>query len=441
MKRSMTAMAAVMMAAGAGLGQDLGVKAAPQTRPIAIVGATAYPVSGPPIEDCVVVFDKGVLTRVSGGGGYFDASPDVDVINATGLRVYPGLISAYTQLGITEIPTVRASNDFNEAGSISPEARSVVAVNPDSWLFPVTRANGILTAGVFPSGGVVPGRAGVVRLDGWTWEQMAVDDDAGLVVSWPMMRTVTAWWMTESEEDQLKNIRQNLHTIDEAFKTAKAYIAAKDADPGVPVDLRWEAMRGVFPGGAGQNRVFIMAGALDQITAAVSWAAPLGLRPVIVGGAEAPLAAELLKKHDVPVIVMGTHNLPRRDDSAYDEAFTLPARLEAAGVTWCLASGEETPHDRSLPHNAGRAAAYGLSKEAALRSITLSAAEVLGVADRLGSLETGKAATLIITDGDPLEVTTRVTGAFIDGRKIDLSSKQSVLAEKYRAKYRQQRGE
>jgi imidazolonepropionase-like amidohydrolase len=161
------------------------------------------------------------------------------------------------------------------------------------------------------------------------------------------------------------------------------------------------------------------------------------LKPVIVGGQDAPLCADLLKSHSVPVIVTGTHTFPRRSDSEYDGAYTLPARLEAAGVLWCLASSDDTAHERNLPYNAAIAVAHGLDHDAAIRGLTVNAAKILGVGDAIGSLEAGKAATLFISDGTPLEVTTRIERAFIDGRAIDLSSKHTKLAEKYREKYRQ----
>lgn len=431
------------LAASTALAQDLGVKAPPQSKPILITGATVHPISKPAIENGVVHFADGKLAFVGSKAEWEEHIKNIrlvapETIDASGKHVYPGLIGAQTQLGLTEISAVRAMQDTNEAGSVTPEARAIVAVNPDSTLIPVTRSNGELIAAVFPSGGTIPGRVGVMRLDGWTWEEMAIKPDAGLVVEWPMMRTVTAWWNPTPEEEQLKNIRQNLHVIDKAFATARSYAAARAADPTTPIDLRWEAMIPTLPAAA-QTPLFISANAMDQITAAVSWAAPLGLKVVIVGGTEAPMCADLLKTHNVPVIVMGTHNFPRRDDGDFDEAFTLPARLEAAGVRWCLASGEETAHERNLPYNAGRAVAYGLSRDAALRSITLSSAEILGIADQYGSLDAGKSATLIFTDGDPLEVTSHVSAAFIDGRTIDLSNKQTILAEKYRQKYKQSR--
>lgn len=416
--------------------QDLGIKAPPQAAPVAIVNATIHPVSGPAIEKGYIAFDAGRITAV-GAGAYTPAGPGT-VIDATGRHVWPGLIGASTRMGIEEIGLVRATLDYNEVGAITPEVRAAVAVNPDSTNIPVTRTNGILTCGVFPTGGLVPGRPAVIRMDGWTWEDMTIDDSAGLVVNWPYMRIVNAWWMDKSEDDQRKDIRAKIDAIDRAFAAAEAYRREKQADPSAPTDIRWEAMmRTVLPGAQRQKPVFIAAQDVDQISSAVSWATGRGLRAVIVGGRDAALSADLLKAHDVPVLITGTHEFPKRADQPYDDAFTLPARLAAAGVRFCIASSDGTPHERNLPYNAAMAVAYGLDMDAAVRSVTLSAAEVLGVADSLGSLDVGKAATLIIADGNPLEITTRIERAFIDGRQIDLSNKQTALAEKYRAKYRQ----
>jgi imidazolonepropionase-like amidohydrolase len=424
--------------AGSAAGQDLTVKAPPQTQPIAIVNATVHPVSGPDIPRGYVVFDSGVITAV-GEGDYTLTGPGT-VIDATGKHVYPGLISPWTRLGLVEISAVRASDDFRELGAVTPEVFAAVAVNPDSTLLPVTRSNGVLAAGTWPDGGLVPGRGSVIQLEGWTWEDMAVRRDAGLVLRWPNMRPITAWWMDRPEADQLADIKRNLTQIDDVFDTAAAYVAARAADANHPADLRWEAARGVLPtAGAEQRPVYIVASDLDQITAAVAWAAKRGIKPVIVGGRDAPLAADLLKAHDVPVIVLGTHTFPKRADSAYDDAYTLPGRLEALGVRWCLGSTDDTAHERNLPYNAAMAVAYGLPHDAAVRGVTLSTARILGVSDLLGSIEKGKHATLLITNGSPLEVTTAVERAFIQGRDIDLSNKQTKLAEKYREKYRQQK--
>lgn len=447
------------------LGQDLTRKAPPQPKPVAIVHAEIQPVTSEVIPDGFITFDQGQIKAV-GDATTLDVeglrSRGYEVIDLSGqsMRVYPGFIAPYTQLGLTEISAVRSTLDYAEVGSITPEVRAVVAVNPDSTLTPVTRTNGVLLAGVFPitnssglinyfdgPGGLIPGRAGVIRLDGWTWEDMTVLDDAGVVINWPQARPVVAWWMNKSVEEQQKAIDLQSATLDRFFTDARAYFAARSADAnhepgaGLPTDIRFEAMRAVLGFGLSPDRlarpVYILANDRDQITQAVEFCVRHALRCAIVGGHDAPQCAELLKRHDVTVIVPGTIRFPKRDDSAYDEAYTLPARLQELGVKWTLASGEEAAHERNLPYAAGLACSFGLDPTAGVRALTISAASALGVADRYGSLEQGKSATLFVCDGDPLELTTRVRRAFIDGRRIDLSNKQTELDRKYREKYAQ----
>lgn len=423
------------MAAAVASGQDLGVKAPKQTRPIVIEHATVHTVSDGVIRDGFVVMIDGKIDRV--GSGRAMLADDVIVIDASGKHVYPGLVGANTLMGVTEIGSINVTQDYTEFGAVTPEARAAVAVNPDSTVIPVTRSNGVLTCAVLPMGGVIPGRAAVLRMDGWTWEDLAMEADAGLMINWPSMRTFRASWMRTSEEEQRNRTREQIAQIDEVFDSATAYFASDEADPNIGEDLRYAGMRGVMDG---EKPVFIRANQAEQIESAVLWAVGRGLKPVIVGGQDAERCAELLKRHDVGVIITGTLSEPSRRDDAYDAPFTLPARLEAAGVKWCLAGpggSFETPHERNLPYHAAMAVAYGLDHDRAIESITLSAAELLGVADRVGSIEAGKHATLIITDGDPLEVMTNVEMAFIDGRAIDLGNKQTALAEKYREKYRQ----
>lgn len=431
----------ICLPASASLAQDLGIKAPAQTSPIVIIGATIHPVSKEAFEGAIV-FEKGSITEIV--AGKIEPASGATVIDGRGKHVYPGMIAAYTQLGLREIESLRPSTDVNEAGGVTPEARAAMAVNPDSWLFPVTRTNGVLLAATFPMNGTIPGRAGVVRLDGWTIEEMTVKNDAGLVVEWPLMRVVRSPFFERSDEEQLKGIRENLERIREAFKTAAAYAAPPAASK---TDLRWEAMRAVFPSPGPNDKskpplpVFVLANDYDQIVGAVELKRQHKLSMVIVGGLDAPRCAQLLKDENIPVIVTNVITTPRRDDSPYDENYSLPARLAKAGVRFCIASGDETPHERNLPYAAAMAAAHGLTPDEAFRSVTLSAAEILGVADRYGSLEKGKSATLLVTDGNPLEVGTVIEKAYIDGRLIDLSTKQSVLAAKYRERYRQMKAE
>lgn len=425
------------LAAAAGA-QDLIHSAPPQTRPIGVRNATIHTVSHGVIERGVVWFMGGQILAVLPEGADM-AWSDIDPIDidAEGLHIYPGMIVANTLTGLVEINAVNATRDFAETGDVTPEVRAAPAINPDSTIIPVTRSAGILTAGVFPSSGVIPGRASVIRMDGWTWEDMTISDNAGLVINWPVVRPVTAWWMQRSEEEQLEEAKQNLAKIEDAFRSAEAYFEARKADAGVRESIRWEAMR---PAIEGSSPVFIRAQELEQIQSAVSWASGRGLKTVIVGGRDAHLCLDLLKRHDVAVMVTGTHSLPRRRDSHYDEPFRLPAVLEEAGVRWCMASGGgafQAPHERNMLHQTATAVAHGLDMDVAIRSLTLSAAELLGVSDSIGSIERGKQATFIITDGNPLDIRTNVEMAFIDGRMIDLANKQSKLSEKYREKYRQ----
>ena len=437
MIKAITILAAAAIGCGASA-QDLTHSAPPQTNPIFLVGATVHTGNGETIENGVVAFNEGRITLVGKADDIMPRiklSADTQIIDLSGKHIFPGMIGAVTLLGLDEISALRAMRDFEEVGDSTPEVRAFVAVNPDSTLIPVARTNGILTAGVFPTGGLISGRASVIALDGWTNEDMTLDRDAGLIINWPTMRPGRNRF-GEERSGADDRIEQRMATLNEWFDQALAYRALKKSDASTPTDLRLEALGTVLPGDD-QNPVFIRADDYDQIVAAVNWAAGRKFKPVIIGGQDAHLCTDLLKAHDAAVVVQGVHRFPKRADSAFDDPFTLPAKLEAAGVRWCLASGAETGHERNLLDNAGMAVAYGLPLEAGVRSLTSSAAQILGMGDELGTLENGKRATLIVTDGHALENTSFVVHAFIDGRKIDLSNKQTELRDKYREKYRQ----
>lgn len=429
-----TAITTMALAATAAHAQDLTHTAAEQDHPIYISGATVHTATGDVIEDGLVGFNEGRITFVGSADflSRVSLTQDTEVIDATGMHVYPGLIAPMTRLGLTEINAVRAMRDYAEAGSFNPEVRAAVSVNPDSTLIPVARTNGILIFGSSPSGGRMPGRASVMRADGWTYEDMAIDQAAGLVINWPSVRA--RYQRFESDDEAAKRIKDNLDELDAFFDAADAYLAAKEADSNHATDLRFEAMRPML---AGDKPVFINANDLDQITSAVAWSLDRGLKPVIVGARDALGAADLLTRHGVPIILRGTHVFPKRADSPYDEPFTMPAQLAAAGIRWCLDSADRDGNVRNLPYEAARAAAFGLDPDLALQSITSATANILGIGDDYGSLENGKSATLFVSDGDCLEITSNVQMAFIDGKRIDLSNKQTELRDKYIEKYRQ----
>ncbi|MFI4859047.1 MAG: amidohydrolase family protein [Phycisphaerales bacterium JB063] len=423
---------------GPATAQDLTPTAPPQDRTIVIHSGTVHTMAGDTFAPGYIVFDAGVIIAVGAGDGY-EVGEDAWLIDAEGLEVYPGLIAGPSRLGLQEIRAVRASDDYDELGGITPEVYAAVAVNPDSTLIPVARTGGILTFASSPTGGRIPGRMSVMRSEGWTAEEMTLSRDAGLVVRWPNMRPVQAWWMDQSDAEQMRERDEAIAAIDELFELATAYQQARDAgDPGQAVDLRLEAMLGVLPSaGDEQLPVFLHAHDYDQIVGAVSWAIDRGLKPVVFGGRDAPLAAGLLKEHRVPVILAGTFRFPKRADSPYDDAFTLPLRCEEAGIDWCLSHSTDPSNLRNLPFSAAQAVAFGLDAKTALEAITIDMARTLGVGDELGSLEVGKRATLIITEGNPLDIRSAILAAFVDGRNLDLTNKQTRLYELYRERYRQ----
>ncbi len=403
--------------------------------PIALVGGTIHPVTSPVLEKGTILFENGKIIAI---GRNVTIPAGAEVIDVSGLHIYPGLIDAYSRIGLTEIGAVRATNDISETGLINPNVRAEVAVNPNSEIIPVTRANGVTSALVSPGGGTISGTSALLMMDGWTWEEMTLKTPVALQVNWPRMTTVTAWWMQRTEAEQKKDREKALAALVQAFNEARAYMTAKQAEDkkGVPFhnsDLRWEAIIPVF-----EKKIPLMVSAeeLQQIQMAVAWAERENIGLIIYGGADAWQVTELLKSKNIPVIIEGTHRLPERRWEAYDEPFVLPKKLYEARVRFCIAGGGAS-NERNLPYLAATAAAYGLPKEEALKSITLYPAQILGVADRLGSLEKGKDATLIVTTGDPLETATQVVQEYILGRKIDLTSRHTVLYEKYKIKYSQ----
>jgi len=436
--------------------QDLGIKAPPQDHTVLITHATIHTMAGKTITDGSIVFDNTGITSILDSGMVPTFAPGTKLleIDATGKHIYPGLISPYSQLGLTEIGAVRATHDHSEVGSFLPEVKAATAINPDSTILPVTRSNGILVAAVFPDAslnlfgdgdptGLIPGRASVIRMDGWTTEDMTIAADAGVIVNEPLPRPIKAWWMSQKEDAQKKKINRALDMLETFYTNAIAYNAARptahNAHPKnttLPTDLRYEAMADSLAGaGDAQTPTFFMANDLDQITGALAFASRHHLRPVIVGGRDAGLCTNQLKEANASVILQSSYRMPKRDDSPYDELYTLPQKLGTAGIPYAIASAEETPHERSLPYAGALAVAHGLPADDALAALTITPATILGISDRYGSLKVGKSATIIITDGNPLDVRTHVELAFIDSRAIDLANKQTKLAQKYREKY------
>lgn len=414
----------------------------PQSKPLLITDATLYPVSSAPIENGRMLIDKGRIVALGDAASVPDQA-GATVISLKGKRVYPGLVSANTALGLTEISAVRATLDTTESGAMNPNARALVAVNADSELLPVTRANGVLAALAVPRAGpagLIAGTSALVQLDGWNWEDMGLVPEVALHVTLPSMRLNSALYPTlpsQRVEEMQRMTSERLKSLEDAFEAAAAYAKARTSDQTTPIDSRWEAMLPVF---AGKRAVFFTANELAQIRYALSFAERFSLKIVVVGGMEAWRVADLLRDRSVPVIIAGVHRLPLRREEETSAPFQLAARLSAAGVKFCIARGGgefDAAMERNLPFDAATAAAHGLARDEALKAITLYPAQILGAADQLGSLERGKLASFFVTDGDPLEIRTQVERIFIQGREVPLSDRQTSLNKKYEEKYRQ----
>ncbi len=406
------------------------VPGAKQTRPVLLRGGDLYTVSQGVMPQTDLLFDNGKITAIGKG---LAAPAGAQVVDVAGQRVYPGLVAAATTVGLIEIGAVRATDDLAEVGALTPEVEAHVAYNPDSEVIPTLRSNGLTTVQVIPRGELLTGQTYVAHLDGWTKEDAALRLSAGLHLGWPSAGVINAWWMPLSPEDQKRQQTERRQKLAQAFDDALSYHRARAADSSTPVDLRWEAMRPLF---AGKLPLLVSADDYRQIVEALSFTKARGLKMVLVGGAEADLAADLLKAQNVPVILRAPTALPPRPDQGFDQTFGLAARLHAKGVKFALALPDEAPAgQRNLAFEAGFASAYGLPKDQALRAVTLSPAEILGVADREGSLEVGKNATLFVSQGDVLDfLGQKVTSMWIEGRAVDLDNRHRMLERKYRQK-------
>ncbi len=421
--------------ANTGLASDQ-VPAPPQEHPIALVGGTIHTVSGATIQNGTILFEDGKITKI---GTNVQLPSGTERIDVSGLHVYPSLIATTTNIGLVEIGSVSATRDYAERGDINPNVRAEVAINPDSDIIPVTRANGVALALTMPSSGVISGTSALIMLDGWTWESLTLKAPAGMHVNWPFMGVSTSRFVRTSPEDQKKRRDENIKKIKKAFAEARAYMKAKEAEgsKGIPqheTDLRWEAMIPVLKG---EVPVMLHADEIRQIQAALDWALGENLKVVIVGGRDAWRMSDMLKEKDIPVVISSVLTTPMRRWEPYDAGYTPAKKLYEAGVKFCIAGGRGASDQRNLPYHAAMAAAYGLPKDEALKAITLYPAQILGVADQVGSLEEGKDATLFVSNGDPLEIMSNVEMEFIQGRKIDLTSRHTQLYAKYRTKYQQ----
>ena len=402
--------------------------AAAQT--LAIQGGTVHPVSGPSYSGTVVVRDG--LIEAAGAG--VEAPSDAEVIDATGLHVYPGLFNAFTSVGLVEIGSIAATQDDSELGD-TPHLRALEAVHPASEIIPVTRANGITHVLSAPGGGPWAGQASAILLDGWTVEEMAIAPSVGVVLEWPSLETREFDFSTFSVREKKfseakKDYDRTIDEFGEWIDAARQYDHARSAaGSGTAVEQN-HALEAVAKLTRGELPLIVLADRARAIRDAVAFAGQHGLRLVLASGRDAAQEAELLAEKGVPVILGAVQALPVQEDDAYDGPFTAPGDLERAGVPIAFGTFDSSSA-RVLPYEVATAVAFGLDPEAALRALTLGAAEILGLDDRVGSIDAGKWANLIVTDGDPLEVRTAVRHVIIRGRDVDLANRHSRSYELY----------
>ncbi|MFK8061304.1 MAG: amidohydrolase family protein [Polaribacter sp.] len=403
-----------------------------QTTAISIEGATAHIGNGKVIENSLIMFNDGKITFV--GSAMMKIARQGTVVNAKGKHIYPGFIAANASLGLVEIDAVKASDDQREIGTTNPHIRSLIAYNAESKVVESMRPNGVLMAQITPRGGIVSGTSSIVQLDAWNWEDAAIKVDDAIHVNWPGSFASGRWWLGEDRGLKAdKNYPKNINKIKQYISDAKVYLAGNRPVTNLP----FEAMKGLFNG---SQKLFIHVSGQREITDAVTICKNLGINNlVVVHGQEAENVAELLVKHNVPVILDRPHRNPDSEDHAYDYTYTIAKTLTDKGVLVGLGmEGQmERMNTRNLPFYAGTFAAHGLDKEAAVSLLTLNNAKILGIDSYTGSLTVGKDATLFISKGDALDMRTNILShAFIQGRKISLESHQTKLWKRYANKYK-----
>jgi len=400
---------------------------------LALVGATVHTVGGGDLAPGVVLIENGKITAV---GKHVAPPSGAKVVNLAGKHLYPGFVDVQSALGLVEIGSVRGTVDTTEIGDDNANIHAEVAFNSDSILIPVAIAGGVLTAHIVPEGGIVNGTSAVMTLRGWNWRDMTLASAVGMHVTYPRMTQGERRFGGQHSEDDFKKEREKaLKALQDVFDSARAYQRARAAHPtpaaAVEIDPRLEAMIPVLEG---KTPLFIHADEQTQITSALDWAKKEKLtRLVLVAGEDAQYVAERLASEKIPVILNGVLAMPNRRSEAYDAAYAAAGVLHAAGVQVAIATGDGPSMARNLPFHAGMAAAFGLPKDVALRSITLTPAEILGIADRLGSIAVGKDATFFTCDGDPLEARSHIERAWIGGTEMDLTrNHQWELYQKYK---------
>jgi len=398
-------------------------------KPTLFMGATAHLGNGEKIENAAISMLNGKIEMVADATRIrIDPSAFDTIYRIHGKHLYPAFIVPNTTLGITEIDAVRASHDYNETGSINPNVRTLIAYNTDSKIVKTVRSNGVLIAQVTPRGGAISGQSSVMHLAGWNWEDAALRIDDGIHLNWPSSYFQSGWWAEPGAPKENKKYNEIIATLKEFFKKANSY-----ANSSSLMDLQMESMKGLFNT---NKTLYIHANNASDMLDAISFTNEFFItKTVIVGAEDALKIVDELKENNISLILNRVHRLPNKVGSPVDEPFTQAAKLQEAGILFCLSyAGEmEAMGARNLPFSAGTAVAHGLEYEKAISSITLNTAQILGIDKYCGSIEKGKDATFFISSGDALDMrTNNVEKAYIQGIVVDLNNHQKELFKKYK---------
>jgi imidazolonepropionase-like amidohydrolase len=406
----------------------------------AITHAKIFTLSGTTIDDGTLILRDG---KIAGVGVGLDIPAGAQVIDAKGLQVYPGIFDSITQMGLREIGAVSATVDSTETGNYNPDVVAATAVSPSSEHIPVTRAAGITEvlavpgSGGFDSGGggsVIGGQASAIHMAGWEIDEMLIKKSAAMVISWPQIETQTFDFATFSRKekpyaDAKQEYDKQVTEITDWVERARHYAQVMDKSSAAKYDrdLKLEALAPVV---RGELPVLVFANRAREIRNAVEFCDKHNLRMILAGGEEAYKVKDLLRSKNIPVILRPVLSLPPDEDDPYDRLLSQPAELAAAGVKFAFASFDNS-FARRLGQNAANAVAHGLPYEEALKAVTIYPAQIFGLADQIGTLEQGKLANVIVTNGDPLELTTDVKYLFIRGQLTSLDNRHLRLYEKY----------
>lgn len=408
---------------------------AQEDKSILLLNGVLHVGNGDVIESALVGIKGDKISLVRNSLAYtYDREEWDTIIDLQGQHIYPGFIAPNSTLGLTEIDAVRSTRDFDEVGQYNPHIRSQIAFNVESNVISTVRTNGVLMTQATPRGGDISGTSSIMALDGWNWEDATLLKDDGIHINWPSSMEGGGWWAEPSAKKRNSKYEEQKLELVQFFEMAKAYTKSDQKDK---CDLRLESMVDCFKG---TKRVYIHADEIQQLLDVIDFAIHFDLPfPVIVGGYDSHLVTRKLKDAKIPVMLKRTHSLPENEDDAVDLPYHLPKLLQEAGVQFCLQNeGDmEAMNTRNLPFQAGTAKAYGLTEEQAIRSISLSTCEIIGIDKEYGSIEEGKSATLFVSAGNALDMRTNiVTLIAIRGQLSSTGNFQQELYEKYSQKYK-----